>query len=344
MAASKTATSRSDGSPSRAEPGGFTASPRARAYHPGVRAKLATSRDATSGCAPKLGLVCMTSTPEVRFRTITRTRYLSLVSAERESRLLELYTHNLERLFAALDFCRAHDIRLYRAISGLFPMSDEPLGERVLQRLEPRLAEFGPRATDAGIRVVQHPDQFVVLSSINPGVVRQSITILEKHALAFDLLGLPRSPWSAMILHGGKAGRADELIRVIDALPEGVRSRLVLENDEYAYSSEQILAVCRRAGVPMVFDAHHHVVHEQLDSYEHPSICRFLRAAARTWPERAWQIVHLSNGLGSFRDPRHSDLIHAVPSCYARAPWIEVEAKGKERAIAALRATWRSVE
>jgi UV DNA damage endonuclease len=301
--------------------------------------RLAPSRR-TRTVRPQLGLVCMSAGDEVRFRTITRTRYLALSQADRQAKLEELYLDNLSRLRAALEFCRARRIRLYRAISGLFPMSDEPLGEQILLRMEDDLAAVGKLAQRYGIRVIQHPDQFVVLSSVSDQVVRQSIEILRKHALAFDLLGLPCSAWSAIILHGGKAGRAQQLFEVIPRLPENVRSRLVLENDEYAYSAREILEICHGAGVPMVFDAHHHAIREKLDSYEHPSVAEMTHAARRTWPKGDWQIVHLSNGVNSIADPRHSDLIHTVPSAFANAPWIEVEAKGKEQAIDELRRIW----
>jgi UV DNA damage endonuclease len=43
-----------------------------------------------------------------------------------------------------------------------------------------------------------------------------------------------------------------------------------------------------------------------------------------------------------FADPRHSDLITAMPNSYYDAPWIEVEAKFKELAIDKLRAEWLS--
>ena len=62
-------------------------------------------------------------------------------------------------------------------------------------------------------------------------------------------------------------------------------------------------------------------------------------AAATTWPDPAWQVVHLSNGKGGFLDREHSDLIEQVPPAYRNVPWIEVEAKGKETAIAQLRRT-----
>ena len=39
----------------------------------------------------------------------------------------------------------------------------------------------------------------------------------------------------------------------------------------------------------------------------------------------------------TFHDTKHSDLIVNMPSCFKDAPWIEVEAKQKERAILKLR-------
>jgi len=59
-----------------------------------------------------------------------------------------------------------------------------------------------------------------------------------------------------------------QLIRVITELENPYR--LTFENDEYAYSASEILEVCKRSGLPMVFDAHHHICHEGPTSYEHP--------------------------------------------------------------------------
>jgi len=128
------------------------------------------------------------------------------------------------------------------------------------------------------------------------------------------------------------------LIRVITELPEGIRSRLTFENDEYAYSASEILEVCKRSGLPMVFDAHHHICHEGPTSYEHPSVAEMFYAARETWSNPDWQLVHISNGQQA-NDRQHSDLITDMPSVY-RESLIEIEAKAKEQAIARLQAEW----
>jgi UV DNA damage endonuclease len=291
---------------------------------------------------PHLGLVCITTSKEVRYRTVTRKRLLEQSDAGQRKILDDIYRDNLQTLDGALQYCHRNGIRLYRMPSSIFPFFDEDIGREVMQSLAPALARTGARAKELGLRLVMHPDQFVVLSSDSPDVVANSVKILQMHADIMELLLQPRSPWALLEIHGGKANRSDELVARIADLPDPIRLRLCLENDEYAYSAAQIHDVCVRSGVPMVFDAHHHVVSEKLDSYEDPSVAEMLARARETWPNPAEQLVHISNGREGFNDRQHSDLISTMPSSYAQAPWIEIEAKLKEDAINGL-AGWRAV-
>ncbi|HVF41576.1 MAG TPA: UV DNA damage repair endonuclease UvsE [Pyrinomonadaceae bacterium] len=302
----------------------------------------ATAKVESQPVRPRLGLVCITHSDEVRYKTVTRKRLLQFDAPEQKRRLRELYAANLARLNAALDFCAGRGLSLYRMTSGLFPFADDDAGSDVLEEFAEDVARTGGRAAELGIRLVLHPDQFVVLSSDSPQTVANSVKILETHARVMDMLRQPRSAWALIEIHGGKGGRAERLVEQIGLLPDAVRSRIAFENDEYTYSAAEILDVCRRAGVPMVFDAHHHVVHEGLDSYDHPSVAEMVEAARGTWPVAGWQLAHISNGRESFRDRHHSDLVTQMPAAYARVPWIEVEAKHKELAIERLAETMRS--
>ena len=286
---------------------------------------------------PHLGLVCITQSDEVRYRTVTRKRLLDLPDDAQRALLDTLYRDNLSRLDTALTYCIRESIGLYRIVSSIFPFFDEDIGRAVMAPLAADVARVGQRALDSNIRLVMHPDQFVVLSSDSESVVANSVKILQMHADIMDLLQQPRTPWALLEIHGGKANRADALVERIAALPEAIRSRIGLENDEYSYSASEIHAICLRSGVPMVFDAHHHIVHEKLSSYDDPSVADVLAKARATWADPAQQLVHISNGRSSFNDRQHADLIDVMPACYADAPYIEIEAKFKELAIAKLR-------
>ncbi|HEX8611739.1 MAG TPA: UV damage endonuclease UvsE [Telluria sp.] len=291
--------------------------------------------------SPQLGLVCITQSKEVRYRILTRKRLLDLSPEGRRKLLDEIFRDNIHAFDTALRYCEREGIALYRIPSSIFPFADEDVGRDVLQPLAGALARSGQRAIAKNIRLVMHPDQFVVLSSDSPEVVANSIKILQMHADIMDMLQQPRSPWALLEIHGGKSDRADALVERIAALPEAIRLRIGLENDEYAYSAAQIHDICMRSGVPMVFDAHHHIVHERLDSYDEPSVALMLAKARATWPDPSQQLVHISNGRSAFNDRQHADLIDVMPSCYAAAPYIEIEAKAKEAAIDKLRA-WQA--
>lgn len=108
---------------------------------------------------PALGLVCITNSQAVRFKTLTRTRFLQMSPPEQAEKLRSLYQENLLRLHAAIDFCVTHQIRLYRLISNLFPFSDTPLGAAILDEMAESLRQVGDRAQSEQIRLVLHPDQ-----------------------------------------------------------------------------------------------------------------------------------------------------------------------------------------
>jgi len=287
-----------------------------------------------------LGLVCITTSDAVRYKTVTRKRLLSFDEMIQKEMLRSLYQENIHRVGNAIEFCQANGINLYRLTSGLFPFSDEPIGAEILEEFTDQLAVAGNQANVNELRIVMHPDQYVVLSSDSESVIENSVKILKMHARTLDLLHQPQTEWATMNVHGGKGDRTDKLVESIEKLPDNIRSRIAFENDEHAYSAAQILEVCRRASVPMVFDAHHHVCREKLDSYNDESVTETFWAARATWKKPENQMVHISNGRDHFQDRAHHDLIFDMPEVFRYAEWIEVEAKHKEIAIEKLNKEW----
>src|SRR5215218_967515 len=141
----------------------------------------ATAKVESRPARPRLGLVCITHSDEVRYKTVTRKRLLQFGATEQKRVLRELYAANLARLNAALDFCKGRGLSLYRMTSGLFPFADDDAGSDVLEELAEDVARTGGRATELGIRLVLHPDQFVVISSDSPQTIANSLKILETH-------------------------------------------------------------------------------------------------------------------------------------------------------------------
>ena len=81
---------------------------------------------------PQLGLVCITTSKDVRYRTVTRKRLLEHSDAGQRKLLDDIYRDNLQTLDGALDYCRRNGIRLYRMPSSSFPFFDEDVGREVM--------------------------------------------------------------------------------------------------------------------------------------------------------------------------------------------------------------------
>jgi len=250
------------------------------------------------------------------------------------------YEHNVEALVKMLPRIAKSGVRLFRISSAMFPLADQvdPSLWCENEKLSSLLDRAGRIIKEFNMRVTTHPGQFCVLSSDSENVVKKAFTELEIHAWMFDVMGLDSSCKYAINVHGGKSDRSDQLCRRIDELPDNVRCRLTLENDETAYSVMNLLDVHKRTGVPIVFDTHHHIFNDDSLSMEEAML-----ATMETWPTGVNPLQHISNTEphlmnGNFIDRRkHSDMIHYVPDCqlkFLRDKKIDVEVEAKKKNVA----------
>jgi UV DNA damage endonuclease len=71
--------------------------------------------------SPELGLVCITVSKDVRYRTVTRKRLLEQSETGQRKVLDDIYRDNIQTLDGALQYCKREGIRLYRLPSSIFP-------------------------------------------------------------------------------------------------------------------------------------------------------------------------------------------------------------------------------
>ena len=205
-----------------------------------------------------------------------------------------------------------------------------------------KFKKLGRLFLDNGIRVTSHPGQFTVISSDSDLVIANAIKELEYHSWMFDAMGFEKTPYHAINIHGGKRERSDRMVETILSLPENVRKRLTLENDERCYNVRQLLDVSEKTGVPVVWDSHHHVFNDAGMTMDEA-----MWESAATWGDIK-PLQHLSNttpGLenGSFTERRkHSYYIHYIPDVQREAMEadivdVDIEAKGKNLALLKMR-------
>jgi UV DNA damage endonuclease len=291
----------------------------------------------------RLGLCCIFREEPIRFRRKTARSLASMNRKQQLEALSEICLSNAVSLRKALEYCDADHIGDFRINSQLFPLYTHPELGYTLEAL-PQAEDIarvlsGCRTFSASrkLRTTFHPDQFIMLSSPHPRVTDSSLAELRYHAMLAGLIGS-----DVINLHGGGAygdkGEALRRLRTnVEALPDGIRNRLTLENDDRVYAPRDLLPVCEATDLPLVYDVHHHRCLTDGMSVEEAT-----ERAAATWDREP--LFHLSSPLGGWDavNPRlHADFIDPAdfPDEWVRMGplTVEVEAKAKELAVKKLR-------
>ncbi|MBW2603894.1 MAG: UV DNA damage repair endonuclease UvsE [Deltaproteobacteria bacterium] len=290
----------------------------------------------------RFGLCCIFREEPIRFRRTTA-KYLQAFSRSQQlNYLAEICRHNAHTLQKALQYCRDHDIKDFRINSQILPlkthpemgyrMEDLPFHDQIIKTFK----DCGRFCRKHDIRTTFHPDQFILLSSPKNEVLQRSVADLIYQAEVARWVNA-----DVINIHGGgaygdKITSLNRLRKRIEQLPEAVRSRLTLENDDRVYAPKDLLSVCRDMDVPLVYDVHHHRCLPDGGSLEATT-----ELALGTWNREP--LFHLSSpkyGWESGNPRNHHDYIDAddFPSCWTNLDiTVEVEAKAKELAVLKLK-------
>ena len=292
----------------------------------------------------RFGLCCLFKAEKIAFRTTTVKVLATLSRRQQLDKLSAICLANAENLLAAVRAVDRLGIGAYRITSPLLPRMTHPEVGYTLDDLATAgdisrlLAETKAFAAARRIRLSFHPDQFVVLSSPRPEVVANSIRELEYHGLLAEQVGA-----EVINLHGGgvygdKDLALDNFARAFAGLSERVARRLTVENDDVSYTVADLLPLCRRLGIPLVYDVHHHRCNRDDLSEEEATAL-----AALTWQGRGQeQYCHLSSPRAGWQggDTKpHADFIDPAdfPACWrGREMTVDIEAKAKELAVCQL--------
>lgn len=226
-----------------------------------------------------------------------------------------LALQNCLDLVKILEWNKSEGIQVFRMTSCLFPWQTEYELEDLPDwgKIQEALKKAGEVSASHGGRLSFHPGQHVVLSSPRPEVVSAAIRDLRAHGEVMDAIGLPRTPEAKINIHvGGAYGLHEEALarwrNVWENLPDCVRTRLTLENDDKPgmFSTKMLYeGVSRKVGVPIVFDSHHFECGPQDSSYEEA-----LDMAASTWGGVRPQCHH-TNSRRNHEDPTAPRVAHS---------------------------------
>ena len=180
-----------------------------------------------------------------------------------DKNLIEKVSNNLNCLQKILEYNVDNDIFFFRISSDLIPFASHPICSFMWQiHFNKRLSEIGSFIKKHNIRISMHPDQFVLINAIRKDIISRSIADLTYHCEVLDLMKLDYSA-KVQIHVGGVYGDKESAIKRFtdnyNNLPELIKRRLAIENDERLYSLKDCLSISKKTGIPIVFDSFHHI-------------------------------------------------------------------------------------
>ena len=255
----------------------------------------------------------------------------------------ELGLDNTKDLFKIVKWNNENGFDFFRITSNLFPwcseykLSDMPDYDEI----KSILSDVGKYVKDNNMRITSHPGPFNVLTSPHEHVVDNCITDLSIHGEVFDMMNLSRTPYNKINIHiggvyGDKKSAMERFCTNFLRLPDSVKTRLTVENDDKAsmYSVVDLYeGVYCKIGIPIVFDYHHHRFNTGGLTEEDA-----LEVAISTWGDVV-PVVHYSESRNieqendKIRPQAHSDYVYDYIDTYGNRVDIMVEAKHKELAV-----------
>ncbi len=224
-------------------------------------------------------------------------------------RLIKTINNNLECLQKILEFNSKNEILFFRLTSDLVPFASHPICKFNWQRhFRNSFNEIGSYIKKHDMRVSMHPDQFVLVNSIDRKIFARSLKELVYHTEIIDLLGLDCS--AKIQIHVGgvyndKTKSINRFVSRFQKLEEKLRRRLVIENDESRYNLRDCVLINNMTEVPVLFDSFHHEINNSGETLD-----AAFELFTKTWKKKdGLPMVDYSSQQSGKRKGKHAETL-----------------------------------
>ncbi len=259
---------------------------------------------------------------------------------ERINKLRRLTYENLTNTLRILRYNFAHAIAVYRLTSKLVPLATHPIagGWCYQDEFVTEWQAIGNYVKDHNLRISAHPDHYTLLNSPKADVLSAALQDLDYHVTMLEAMNLPSEPQLVIHVGGLYKEKSSALARFITQflqLPDRIRLRLMLENDDKIYTAADVLSLCQTVGCPMVLDIHHHSCNNSGEN-----LADLWPAIIKTW-NNAIPKIHVSSPKSNTQMRNHADNIRLsdfLPFLLLSKEWqqdfdVMIEAKNKDQAL-----------
>ena len=201
-----------------------------------------------------------------------------------------------------------HDLLFFRISSSLIPFASHPICTFDWRAaFADRFAAIGTTIRHYDMRISMHPGQYTLINSPDEKTYRNSVAELVYHDHLMGGLGLDSTHKIQIHVGGAYGDKPASIARFVERyadLPDGVKARLVIENDERHYSARDCLRVYEAVGTPVILDNLHHALNSEGASFR-----AMFNAAADTWTGHGVPMVDYSSQAAGARVGTHADTL-----------------------------------
>ena len=206
----------------------------------------------------RLGYACISKIIDTTSsKTTTLTYYNKLDTNNKSIKIDNIIKENLYNLEQIIKYNIKNNIHFFRMTASLIPLID--IHDIDLSKYKDKFIYIGKLINESNMRVDVHENEYCVLNSVNEEVIIKSIKMLNSLKKVMDMFKINYN----IILHiGSKSGGINKsisrFIETFNKLDDGLKNKIILENDDKSYNVYQTLRLCEKINVPMCLDIHHH--------------------------------------------------------------------------------------
>jgi UV DNA damage endonuclease len=243
-----------------------------------------------------IGFACMSKVINTKYKTFRLSNFTT-------DKFHECVSHNIRETEKLIDYCIANGYKIIRLSSDIIPFASHDVATNIdwMQKYHVDFKHIGNKIKQNNMRVSLHPGQYSSnINSPDKNVVIHSFKELIYHSNILNLLGVDGDIVTHVGgVYGDKNTAMKRFITMYNKLPERVKNRLVLENDDKSYTIHDVIKIHKYTNIPIVFDYHHH-------------ICNYIKLDVDvnkifdTWGDRVPK-VHLSSPKNEKQFRSHAD-------------------------------------
>lgn len=251
----------------------------------------------------KIGYPCVNLSLECRSSKTFR------LASYSDERLRDTVTSNLVCLSEILRWNVMHNLMFFRISSQLIPFASHPICTFPWRDyFKNEFKHIGSYIREHSIRISMHPDQFVLINSPTEKIFENSMRELIYHCEVLDVLGLDETHKVQIHVggvYGDKKMSKKRFIERYHILPDLIKKRLAIENDDRLYSVKDCLEIHKETGIPIIYDNFHHFMLNNGETQREA-----LMSVIQTWKKHdGIPLMDYSSQQNTARNGKHADTI-----------------------------------